>query len=196
MNDASFELNKRRPVRAFRAACVLLLLAGCASSASVTPSDSREFALVVTAILGALRAEGWEQPFQVDPWPVAPDSYAATAGRPEAVPQARLDARIEVLEDLNAAAGDLVVAEKCAHVGGMGGLMIEPLSEAARELLRFCRTAFRGLTVGISVPDRPAGGLTRYRALVFGADAEMAWDVFVGRGEVVRLAKVMDYQSE
>lgn len=169
-----------------------------------SPEASASFVTVIEATVNELRENGWEHPVRVDPRPfpwdarsVTQDGLAGADGGSTIV-----QARIGAMEGHGLERGDLALAQRCTHVGGMGGLMTEPLTEEQTALLDACIEAFQGLVMGVSIAASSgeigaADGGRIFRVLVFGSDAEMAWDVFLDdNGRVARMQRVMYHVSE
>ncbi len=178
-----------------RAAALLVILASCAVPAQPVPLvPEAGFLPVVRASIAELEREAGGHPVQVDPRPLnvgALSSFEDGLADAGAVRAARTFA----LTRAGIESGDIVEAEECAHVGGMGGLMIEPLTTEQRRLLERCGKAFRGFTVAVSLPMETAGAIA-YRVLAFGSDAALALDVTVSRaGEVVEVRRLWYFVS-
>lgn len=180
-----------------RVIALFLVLAGCATTspgAAAAPDDG--FLAAVRAVMAELEREGaGAHPVRVDPRAIGREALSVSGGGLVEAPEVSA-ARAAALGRVGFEPGDVALAEECAHVGGMGGVMPEPLTLEQRRLIEHCRDAFGGFTLGVSLPRREAGGIVVYRVLAFGSDTELGWDVTLDpRGEVTGVRKVMDHVS-
>lgn len=160
-------------------------------------SIDASFLAAVQAVIEQLDTDGWGgHAIQVDPRPIPADSRAVSVSGFVDAPEA-VERRTRTLEQAGLEIGDMREAEYCNHVGGMGGLMIPPLTESQKQKQARCAAAFRGLTFAVSLPaSREEDANSVLRVLVFGSDAEMGWDVTVDpRGEVVSVRRFMRHIS-
>lgn len=174
-------------------------LAACSGRAHERPvlEPGIGFLSVVNAVIEELASVESREAVQVDPRPIRSGATSVLqtgfVDDPEVIRRRR-----EALAEANLSVGDMAVAEECNHVGGMGGLLIEPLTDAQRELIQRCGTAFSGYTVAASLPEPSRGGVALlYRVLVFGDDSEYGWEVVVSEGgELLSIDLFMKMISE
>jgi hypothetical protein len=157
---------------------VLFALCGCAAALSpnlATPGD--EFLPVVQAVKTHLAHRGLgAYDVQVDARLIHRDALNVERwGIVDA--SAVVHTRSQILSLEGIPLGDLEVAERCNHLGGMRGLILEPTSPELKRLLESCRGAFRGITLGASLPTEAADGGRRYRVLAMGNGIELILDV-------------------
>lgn len=176
----------------------VLIVSGCATAGGMAgdPNADAGFLVAARAAVEALKSEGAQaHPVGVDPRAIGRNALSVSGD--SLVDSADLvSARAQMLRDAGIERGDIAIAEECAHVGGMGGLMIEPLTDEQERLLETCGTSFRGFTIGVSLPSEGPNGTRVYRVLAFGSDTELGWDVSVNQdGTIAGIRKIMDHVS-
>ncbi len=176
---------------------MLISLCGCTAAPLANPASSGdEFLQVVQAVKTDFARRGLgAYAVQIDTRPIHRDALNVKRwGIVDAPEVVRNRSRILVQEGIPA--GDLEVAERCDHLGGMGGLILEPPPPELSRQLEFCREAFRGITLGTSLPTGTADGGRRYRVLAIGNGIELIHDVLIGpRGKAAEVRIVRDFGS-
>jgi hypothetical protein len=180
---------------------VALLLAAAACATGGRGDEARPedpFLVAIEAVRGHLHDRGWRSvEVAVDPRPLPADARGVGDEDSFIDAPTKLRQRATAIQNAGLNRGDLLEAQECAHTGGMGGLILDPLTPEQEARFRACIPVSSIITLGASLPQQdeasPRGVILRVVGM--GRDAEMAWDVHVHPEEGVQVVQVMYHIS-